>query len=230
MIDDLEFTTTSIIFFLVAISLYSVVFLSQIFFKKQILTLQNDRRFKSFFVSDFYKVPFRYGGLLWIFLLSFFRQSEKIYLKHALEGKYSYINIEKELLLTLGKETYYSYCLFIFNTITFFQKVRLEKQNRKEENFIYPGFLGYLGMFRDAYNYPQKDKINKINHARFDLDTWIPKDLVQKYIQMEPNRLLKYYYHKEEKSELDLSQWLNKDLSELAIETRSIGKKSKKSF
>lgn len=230
LFSEVEFNIVTVILLGIALSAFSFPFFAHLFHSKKLTLIRTDRRFNTFFVSDFYKIPLRYVGFLFIYLMSFVRKNEKTYLHHLLKEEYESFRVNKELLVLLGKEIYYPYALFVFDTITYFQSVRYEKQNRKEDKNFYPGFLGFLALHTDSYQPLNEEKIWAIEYARFDMGTWIPRKSEEEFINLEPARFHNYRENLEFLKEKELSYELSQGLSNLEVETRIPTKRTKIRF
>lgn len=159
--------------------LITIMFLFPILFKNQIDNSKTGIYTSTFLRINFYKLPLRWMGLLWISFLSLFRKNERIYLKNVFNNRLDNINeIDNEFLTTVCKEPIYAYSLFVINTVSYFQRIRV-----KENEFPYSGFLGRLKLHTDFYEVDSSsDLIKKVELTRFRLGQWVPKKSEEEFI------------------------------------------------
>lgn len=230
---DYYFTINSFTYvaLITALAIFTIPFIGNLIFERKINMLKKDRRFTIFFSSHFYKIPVRYFGISLLFLFSLFRRNEKAYLRHAFNEPFDNYQWDQNLIKLLAKEKHYHYAIFTFYNIHYFQKVSFEKEWRAKKDYAYPGFLGWLRLHADSYK-PSliDDKLFLLQRARFDLDSWIPPELVAKFIEGEPIRLFHYRDNLKTSDERELQKHLENGLAELSVETRNIVKRPKKRF
>lgn len=184
--------------------LTTIIFLFPILFKTQIENSKIGIYTSTFLRISFYKLPLRWMGLLWISFLSLFRKNEKIYLKNVFNNRLDNINeIDNEFLTTVCKEPIYAYSLFIINTVSYFQRIRV-----KENTFPYSGFLGRLKLHTDFYEVDSSsDLIKKVELTRFRLGQWVPKKSEEEFISSwKQNEIEKIHEHMYDSSDVSTIQ------------------------
>lgn len=141
--------------------------------------------------EEFYKIPFLWLSLVGISFVAIFKKNEKIYLKEAMRGDFSYFNFSSKFHKTIIKEQNYYYALFIANVVTYFQEIRYHFNRRRTDKSLFPGINGALSIHHEAHSLSTYH-IESLEQFLFDNGNWIPIEKRNKYETKEKQRLISF--------------------------------------
>lgn len=220
--------TTTFLIPIILLSLLIFVFLLPVMSGEK-LTFFRRGKWGFLLNNRFYRIPLLWLSLFGISFLAIFRSNEKIYLKEAIRGDFSYFNYSSEFDKTIIKEPNYYYALFVANVVTYFQQIRYHLNRRHTGRNIYPGVNGALTIHHEAATL-STHHLERLEQILFDNGNWIPFEKRNKYETKEKQRLISFQDSLEREKVIQLKAKL-KELDDASIDiVRSVTKKKTKRF